>query len=309
MDKPTVFIGSTRQGLEVAGAIQQNLADEAHTVLWTDGVFSPDYYSLDSLLRSLDKIDFAIVVLEPDDLALQHPRENVIFELGLFMGRLGRSRVFVVMGEGDAPIQLPSDLAGVMVARFRRRADGNVLAALAPASTVIRQQIIQAVREVRPVRPPSVIEQYSCFISYSAQDKEFVERIYKDLRDVGIRCWLDSKDLKTGDHIDYQIDRAIQVTDKVLLVLSQASVNSRWVRLEIEGALRKEAKAKKTILFPIRIDNVVMKASDEISSSLVRTKQIGDFTNWTMPDDYRRAFSRLVKDLTVSAAVEQDRKM
>jgi hypothetical protein len=183
------------------------------------------------------------------------------------------------------------------------------LAALGPASFHIREHIRAAIREEHSARSQAAIDQYSCFISYSAQDRVFAEQIHNDLQEVGIRCWLDSKDLKIGDNIEVQINRVIQLTDKVLLILSKASVNSAWVRHEIDVALRKESQGNKTILFPIRIDDAVMKVADELVTTLVRLKHIGDFTEWTVPDSYRRAFSRLVKDLTVSAAAEQDRKL
>ena len=176
----------------------------------------------------------------------------MIFELGVFLGRLGPARTFVVTDDYDSPIPLPSDPAGIAVARFRRRDDGNLLAALSAASSIIRDSIRAAIREEHSARPQAAMEQ-SCFISYSAQDRAFAERIYNDLQEVGIRCWLDSKDLKIGDHIEVHVNRAIQRTDKVLLILSEASVNSAWVRREIAVALRKESEMKKTILFPIRV--------------------------------------------------------
>jgi hypothetical protein len=313
MSKPTIFIGSSTEGIPVALALQRRLEDEAETLFWSEGVFSLGEYPVDPLLRSLDAIDFAVLVVTTDDLvALRHggatsPRENVAFELGLFMGRLGRSRVFVLMAEEGSSVLLPSNLAGITVARYRRPRDGNLLAAVGPACQHILLQIKAAGWGDHSARSTTPIDQYSCFISYSAQDKEFSERMYSDLQAVGIRCWLDSKDLKIGDNIELEIDRAIQLTDKVLLILSEASVNSTWVRYEVDNALRRESQAKKTILFPIRIDNAILKAGDEVSAALRRVKHIGDFTQWTVPDRYRQAFSRLVKDLTVSAAVEQQR--
>jgi hypothetical protein len=316
MSKPTVFIGSSLGGLDVARALQMNLDDEANVLIWNDQAFALGEYSLDSLLRSLDKVDFAVLVLTSDDLVSRpdssrtSPRENVIFELGLFMGRLGRSRTFIVTDDEDSSIRLPSDLAGVTVARFRRTRSGNLLAALGPASSHIREHFRAAFREEHSLRSQAAIDRYySCFISYSAHDRVFAEQIHNDLQEVGIRCWLDSKDLKIGDNIEVQINRLIQVTDKVLLILSEASVNSAWVRHEIDVALSKETEGNKTILFPIRIDDAVMKVRDELVTTLVKQKHIGDFTEWTVPDSYRRAFSRLVKDLTVSAAAEQDRKL
>jgi hypothetical protein len=316
MSKPTLFIGSSNKGLDVARALGSNLDDEADILIWSDHIFAANQYSLDLLLRSLDTIDYAILIITQDDLISQRsgsattPRDNVIFELGVFLGRLGPARTFVVTDDYDSPIPLPSDPAGIAVARFRRRDDGNLLAALSAASSIIRDSIRAAIREEHSARPQAAMEQYSCFISYSAQDRAFAERIYNDLQEVGIRCWLDSKDLKIGDHIEVHVNRAIQLTDKVLLILSEASVNSAWVRREIAVALRKESEMNKTILFPIRIDDAVMMTSpNELSALLVRLKHIGDFTDWHVPESYRSAFSRLVKDLTVSAAAEQDRKL
>src|SRR6266702_3042822 len=73
------------------------------------------------------------------------------------------------------------------------------------------------------------IEYYSCFISYSSQDQEFVERLYADLQSKGVRCWFAPEDLKIGDKIRDRIDQSIRLHDKLLLVLSQHSVNSSWV--------------------------------------------------------------------------------
>ena len=314
MSKPTVYIASSHEGLDVAYALRRDLEDVADTLIWSEGVFAPGEYSLDSLLRSLDAVDFAILVITPDDLVSQRPgsatspRDNVNFELGIFLGRLGRARTFIVMDEYDSSIRLPSDLVGITVARFRRRNHSNLMSDLRLVSLEIRNSIRAQIREELSARPQAAVEQYSCFISYSAQDRVFAERIFNDLQDVGIRCWLDSKDLKVGDYIEVELNRAIQITDKVLLILSKASINSAWVQREIDVALKKESEAKKTILFPVRIDDAVMTSADNPSAKLLRLKHVGDFTDWHAADSYRRAFSRLVKDMTVSAAAEQDRK-
>jgi hypothetical protein len=211
------------------------------------------------------------------------------------------------MDETDGPLRLPTDLSGINVAMFRLRPSGDALAGLAPAAMQIRDHISRAMLDAQPKAPDLPEESYTCFISYSFHDKEFAERIYDDLRDVGIRCWLDSKDLKIGDNIGISINRAIRLTDKVLLVLSRASANSRWVRREVEFALKREAETKRTVLFPIRIDDAVMKTNDPYSRILLNSKHIGNFTDWTDANAYKSAFSRLVKDLAVSAAAEQDR--
>ncbi len=312
MKKPIFFIGSSFEGLPVANALRENLKNEVWSVIYSTQLFDDtESYSLDSILVILDTVDAAVFVLTHHDLFRDQAnpkrnRENVIFELGLFMGRLGRSRIIVVV-EDEGPLhRLPSDLAGLPVVRFRSAAPTDLIAAVGPASLQVAKFISEFAKEERSSRSERPVEPYSCFVSYSARDKAFAERIYHDLQEVGVRCWLDSKDLKIGDRLDIEIDRAIQVTDKVLLVLSESSIRSDWVRKEIEFALERESKAKKTILFPIRIDDAVMETNDEISRLLVQTRHIGDFTAWNDPDSYKRAFSRLVKDITVSAAAEQD---
>lgn len=72
------------------------------------------------------------------DIFSRCPRDNVMFELGLFMGRLGRSRTFIVCNTSEQ-LRLPSDLAGVTIAKYdENRADGNLIASVSPACTLIR---------------------------------------------------------------------------------------------------------------------------------------------------------------------------
>jgi predicted nucleotide-binding protein len=135
--KPTVFIGCSVEGLQFASLLQMNLEHSAHTIIWHQGVFGLSKGTLETLVAHKDRYDYAILVLTPDDVVLkrehrgQTARDNVIFELGLFMGALGRDRVFVVAQRGVA---LPTDLAGITAATFDT--DGiNAVAALGPVAT------------------------------------------------------------------------------------------------------------------------------------------------------------------------------
>jgi hypothetical protein len=85
------------------------------------------------------------------------------------------------------------------------------------------------------------------------------DRLYADLQNKGVRCWLASEDLKIGEKIRHGIDEAIKMHDKLLLVLSRHSVASDWVEQEVETALALERKEKRTVLFPIRLDDSVIK--------------------------------------------------
>ncbi|GHO94902.1 hypothetical protein KSF_049500 [Reticulibacter mediterranei] len=70
------------------------------------------------------------------------------------------------------------------------------------------------------------IEYYTCFISYSSLDQNFAERLYADLQNKGVRCWFAPHDMKIGDKIRTRIDESIRIYDKLLLVLSEHSVNA-----------------------------------------------------------------------------------
>lgn len=144
--KPTLFIGSSKEGLEIARAVELQLEEDAEVTIWKDGVFGLGRGTLESLVMTLGQFDFAVLVLTPDDIIIsrevisQSPRDNILLELGMFIGRLGRERTFIVYNR-DADFKLPSDLAGVSMAEFGERRDKNMVAALGPACTKIRYAI------------------------------------------------------------------------------------------------------------------------------------------------------------------------
>lgn len=121
--KPRVFIGSSKEGLSIAKHVEHKLSPECECYLWTADIFKFNESSLESLLQEASLFDFGILVATGDDFAtvrkmpFEVPRDNVIFEFGLFLGRLGSSRAFIIQEENA---KLPSDLYGVTVPRFKR---------------------------------------------------------------------------------------------------------------------------------------------------------------------------------------------
>lgn len=118
-EKIVLFVISSTEALPIAQALERNFSDETFdTKLWTDNVFKISNYLLEDLENEIDHSDFAVAIAHPDDHTRSRgkkwpaPRDNVIFELGLFMGRLGRKRAILMESRGDG-IKLPSDLAGV----------------------------------------------------------------------------------------------------------------------------------------------------------------------------------------------------
>ena len=103
--------------------------------------------------------------------------------------------------------------------------------------------------------------------------------------------------LKIGDKIRPSIDESIRLHDKLLLVLSEHSVASQWVEQEVEAAFEKERQENCTVLFPIRLDDVVMEIKDGWPALIRNTRNIGDFTRWMDHDAYRKGLERLLHDL------------
>lgn len=130
-ERPVVFIGSSSEGLQIARHLQMCLSHVAACKLWTQDVFGLTQGTLESLIETARNSDFAILVMTPDDLVTKRtkranmPRDNVIFELGLFMGSLGRSRTFIVCNR-DNSTDLPSDLAGITTATFQSNEDWGI---------------------------------------------------------------------------------------------------------------------------------------------------------------------------------------
>ena len=148
------------------------------------------------------------------------------------------------------------------------------------------------------------IQYHSLFISYSSKDETLACRLYTDLQASGVRCWFAPKDMKIGDQIRSRIDEAIHLQEKLLLLLSEHALASAWVEDEVEAAREKEQRQQREVLFPIRLDESVMQTTQAWAAKLRRTRHIGDFTHWTKPQKYRRAFERLLHDL--KAETEHD---
>jgi hypothetical protein len=146
------------------------------------------------------------------------------------------------------------------------------------------------------------IQYYSCFISYSSKDDAFAQRLHTDLQQKGVRCWFAPEDMKIGDEIRPRSQESIKGHDKLLVVLSEHSINSAWVKTEVETAFEEERKRNKTVLFPVRLDGTVMQTDQAWAADIRRTRNIGDFSRWKDPDSYHQALDRLLRDLKASEA-------
>nr|WP_315468142.1 nucleotide-binding protein [uncultured Undibacterium sp.] len=163
--KPKVFVASSVEGLDVAYPLQVNLQHDADITVWSQGVFSLSVTPLDSISEALNSSDFGIFVFSPDDETRMRGevsdtvRDNVIFELGLFIGKLGKRRCFIVMPD-NVNFHIPTDLVGVTPAKYSGSRDkAEIAATLGPACheirTAMKLQGLHNVRELTSKKIPA----------------------------------------------------------------------------------------------------------------------------------------------------------
>src|SRR4029453_11110706 len=114
--QPKLFIGSSGESVEIAYAVQENLENDIDVVVWKQSTFNLMSNALDDLIKATGDFDFAVFVFSPDDLVTIREkqslsvRDNVVFELGLFIGKLGKERCFIIGPKNSQDFHMPTDL-------------------------------------------------------------------------------------------------------------------------------------------------------------------------------------------------------
>ena len=145
--EPVLFLGCSKEALDFAREIQSGLDYDPIVVeIWTDGIFNPSKTPIEDLTALIGRIDFGAVLLTPDDKINSRdaesfgPRDNVIFELGLIMGAIGRDRTFMLVPRG-VDLKLPSDLLGVKPIDYPVGDSATMKSRLGPACNELRKII------------------------------------------------------------------------------------------------------------------------------------------------------------------------
>jgi predicted nucleotide-binding protein len=146
--KPRLFIGSSSEGRKFADFIQLDLSKDVECTVWTQGMFQPSMTNFETLVNGVSNFDFAVIVMTADDIQIKRgvesrmPRDNLLFELGLFTGHLTRSRTFIACPSDERPIEFPSDFDGVTRMTFEsKRSDNSTAAAVGPVCTQLRERM------------------------------------------------------------------------------------------------------------------------------------------------------------------------
>jgi hypothetical protein len=189
--------------------------------------------------------------------------------------------------------------------------DRNTFVEIARGETPLNRAhddyILALTGEIQP------IQYYSCFISYSTKDDAFAKRLHKRMRAEHLRVWYAPEDIKGGEKLYEQIDQAIQIHDRLLLVLSEHSMQSEWVLTEVLKAREAKRKEQRQKLFPIRlVDFDTIKSwryidpdSGKDIGREIREYHIPDFLNWKDHDAFEAAFAKLLRDLRAAETMRK----
>jgi hypothetical protein len=189
MDKARVFLASSIEGLDIAYALQELLEYSADCTVWDQGVFEPSSYTLLDIISALEESDYGIFVLSPNDtinlrnVDYKVTRDNVIFELGLFVGALGIKRCFMILPREINDYHMPTDLVGLKPLKYNdNRKDGNIGAALGPCANQIKK----------------VIKKYGI---HKKQENTYFDNMMKN---IGLSAFYSSRD----DYLKYRAEAA-----------------------------------------------------------------------------------------------------
>jgi len=180
MRRLNVFIGSSAEKIEYIEAIQLNLKPEKdlNVICWHQGVFEISEYALTSLTNELKEASFGIFFLSDDDYVrirrkeYKTVRDNVLFELGMFLGSLGLERTYIIVPSGgDFEFRIPSDLKGINTTSYDViQATENLDVALGPACTEIKRKIRN---QQKKLRNSLVIEKIGLSTDFDEQYVQF----------------------------------------------------------------------------------------------------------------------------------------
>jgi hypothetical protein len=207
--RPRIFVGSSTEAKPVAERLHALLSEFARPRLWPHS-FRLSQHFLDDILRQARECEFGVFVLTADDLVtmrgetLGAARDNVLFELGVFFGALGKDRAFFIFC-GDDPPSLPSDLQGMTAGVYRGpSASSELLDALNPIAIKIQDAILSVI-PVSPLRDREDDVRHVMLSASSAMSRAIPGSRSED---IGVHVWW----LDAGDpHEEVRLTRVLRV--------------------------------------------------------------------------------------------------
>lgn len=290
--KPKLFIASSTKGKDIADAIHSNLQREAECTPWPYGVFGLSVGYIQSLFEQVNRSDFGVFVFSPDDAAkireklFSVPRDNVVYELGLFSGALRADRCFFVTPQ-DTDIHLPSDLLGMTAGGYEtKRQYQNLEAAVGPFCAKVRAKIREfTVRFVHPEPGAKLTPGWQTFTlecGTRPNDLFFLGR-------VGDRWWPRGHPLKQVDGNQYRITTFLTLGPQELCAVKANPLGVAFLNfyLKVTQDLRgsgfsKEELQKRGLWYPgLKMEELPrgLTLLDRIKFEVVETKELQALSN------------------------------
>lgn len=220
---PPVFIGSSSEGEAWAEAVRFHLdRRDVPCRMWSMGVFAQGDLTMEALEREMRECSFVVLVATKDDMTRKRgtaklaPRDNVILEYGMGLGRLGRDRTFLLV-PNDFAMHLPSDLAGLTLGSFRHDPAAG-LQARRSAMRPVADEIFERVEQMEFLHPP---------IDGTEVD-DLLASVSRHLRDFGARGRAD---------VDAWT-QAVVNTVQERFVTPAEDAYATWLRPDADGRLR-----------------------------------------------------------------------
>ena len=157
-----------------------------------------------------------------------------------------------------------------------------------------------AVTEPAERRPPAALNRgpyHSVFLSYSHEDREFADKIYRSLTSRGVEAWMDNQDLNVGEPLEERIANAVLQRDRVLLICSQHSLTSDWVMREVRMALGRERDSGVYAIICLLLDDYFTDTWSGPEAAKLRNRLYGDFRDWKDPESFEQSLERVFKAL------------
>ena len=148
-------------------------------------------------------------------------------------------------------------------------------------------------------------ELFSCFISYAGKDETFANKLFENLLELGMRCWLISERVRKKERYYPLIDAALNLHEKELLVMSENSLESDWLEGEIYAAFEKEEQTGEVILLPIMLDDSVKYSEKPWVAKVRRSRQVFDFSQWQDEETFKEMIDALTEELKYREDIEQ----
>lgn len=263
---PRVFVGSSSENLGIVDTIQRLLDRVAEVQPWP-GVFKLSRYTLENLINATEEYDFGIFVFSPDDIVELRGekylavRDNVVFELGLFVGKLGKERNFIILPRTFAnnrkQVHLPSDLLGVTTASYDAENKSSLDAALGPACSAIREEIQKLGTHVKPsngIQSTNLLKSVNELIASPKPEvlrRVGIKQVYPDRRGI--------------DYVDFILKAKAQSEIK-MLGITMRDLQAHDIRTAMERKLKSGCKIK-ILLLDRNSRFVKERATDEIKGT------------------------------------------